>query len=138
MSGDSDGSFSKIVVAVDGSDVSLRAADTAIALGAKYGAELHVVHVVNIDQYLQSLGLYRVSYPKSIKKKVEEVKGESRQWFASIRQNAEKHGVRMQDKVIDSPLSIVAAIIEFAENEKADLVVIDTRGRPGFKRLILG
>ena len=34
--------------------------------------------------------------------------------------------------------SIVAAVVEYAEEHNIDLIVIGTRGRSGFKRLILG
>jgi nucleotide-binding universal stress UspA family protein len=38
-------SFRKILVATDGSEVSLKAARMAVALAARHGAELLVVHV---------------------------------------------------------------------------------------------
>jgi nucleotide-binding universal stress UspA family protein len=132
------GGFRKIVVPVDGSEQSMRAADTAITIAAKYGASLVAIHVANIDQYLQSFGLYRVSYPDSVKKKIEEARAESENWFAKIKKNAESHGISMESKMIDSSLSTVAAIIEFAENAHADLIVIGTRGRTGFSKLLLG
>jgi nucleotide-binding universal stress UspA family protein len=40
--------------------------------------------------------------------------------------------------VIDSPLSVVAAIVNYADREKADLIVIGTRGRSGVSRMLLG
>ncbi len=34
--------------------------------------------------------------------------------------------------------SIVSEIIEFAERENIDLIIMGTRGRTGFKKLLLG
>ncbi len=130
--------ISKIVVPIDGSKNSMEAADYAVKMAEKYGSEVSVVHVVNIDQYLQSLGLYRLSYPDPIKKKVEEAKAEAQKWFAEITSNAEQRKVRVKADVIDSPMSVVAAIVNHADREKADLIVIGTRGRSGISKMLLG
>jgi nucleotide-binding universal stress UspA family protein len=64
--------ISKVVVPIDGSKNSMEAADYAVRMAEKYGSEVAVVHVINIDQNLQLLGVYRLSYPDPIKKKIEE------------------------------------------------------------------
>lgn len=130
--------FSRILVPVDGSETSMRAAEVAVKMAAKHGAELVALHVVNIDQYLQAIGVYRLSYPDPIKKKVEEAKAEAQKWFAEIQRNAEQAKVKVKAEVVDTPLSTVGAIVNYAENEKADLIVIGTRGRSGFAKLLIG
>jgi nucleotide-binding universal stress UspA family protein len=130
--------ISKIVVPIDGSTNSMEAADYAIKMAEKYGAEVSVVHVVNIDQYLQSLGLYRLSYPDPIKKKIEEARAEAQKWFTEITRNAEQRKVRIKADVIDSPMSVVAAIVNYADREKVDLIVIGTKGRSGIGKMLLG
>jgi len=130
--------ISKIVVPIDGSKNSIEAADYAVKMAEKYESEVSVVYVVNIDQYLQALGLYRLSYPDSIKKKVEEAKAEAQKWFAEITKNAEQRRVRVKADVIDSPMSVVSTIVNYADQEKADLVVIGTRGRSGISKMLLG
>ncbi len=130
--------FSKILVPVDGSEGSTRAADLAIGVAKRYGAQIIAVHVVNIDQYLQVLGVYRVGYPDSIKKMIEEAKQEASRWFAEIQRNAEQESVPVKTEVIDTPLSVAGGIVNYAEREKADLIIIGTRGRSGFAKLLLG
>lgn len=130
--------FSKILVPIDGSEMSMQAASLALRVAKRYDAEVIVLHVVNIDQYLQSLGVYRLSYPEPIKKKVEEAKNEAAVWFNEIQRNAEQNNVRTRFEVIDTPLSVVGAIVNFAEQQKADLIIIGTRGRSGFTKLLLG
>lgn len=130
--------ISRIVVPIDGSENSMEAADYAVKMAEKYGSELSVVHVINIDQYLQAFGLYRLSYPDPVKKKVDEGKIEAQKWFTEVTRNAEQRKVHVKTEVIDSPLSVVAAIVNYAESEKADLIVIGTRGHSGISKMLLG
>jgi len=73
--------ISKIVVPVDGSKNSMEAADYAIKMAEKYSAEVALIHVVNLDQTLQLLGIYRLSYPDPIKEKIEAVRAEAQKWL---------------------------------------------------------
>ncbi|HEX6280974.1 MAG TPA: universal stress protein [Nitrososphaera sp.] len=131
--------ISKIVVPIDGSKNSMEAADYALKMAQKYGSKVALVHVVNIDQNLQLLGIYRLSYPDPIKKKVEEARTEAQKWFTEIIRNAEQRRVPInKTDVIDSPMSVVAALVNYAEQEKADLIVIGTRGRSGISKMLLG
>lgn len=127
-----------IVAAVDGSKNSMAAADYAVKMAEKYGASLCVVNVQNMDQYLQSVGLYRLSYPDLVRKKVEEAKAEAQKWFSKIAKDAEERKVRIKTEVIDTPLSTVATIVGYADKQGADLIVIGTKGRSGITKLLLG
>ena len=42
--------FAKILVAIDGSEQSMKAADSAISLADKYNAKLIAVHVIDLSQ----------------------------------------------------------------------------------------
>lgn len=130
--------ISKIVVPIDGSKNSMEAADYALKMAEKYHSEVAVVHVVNIDPNLQLLGIYRLSYPDTIKKTIEEARTEAQKWFTEIIRNAEQKRIRIKTDVIDSPLSVVAALVNYADQEKADLIVIGTRGQSGISRMLLG
>jgi nucleotide-binding universal stress UspA family protein len=50
---------------------------------------------------------------------------------------AEGHGVKVRGELLEAN-STVQALLEFASSEKADLIVVGTRGVTGFKKLILG
>ena len=130
--------ISKIVVPIDGSKNSMEAADYAIKMAEKYGSEVAVLHVVNLDQNLQLLGIYRLSYPDPIKKKIEEAKAEAQKWFTEIIRTAEQRRVRIKTDVIDSPMSVVAAIVNYADQERSELIVIGTKGRSGIGKMLLG
>lgn len=130
--------MSKIVVPVDGSKNSMEAAEYAIEMAERYGSEVALVHVVNIDQNIQLLGIYRLSYPDPIKKRVQDAQAEAQKWFTEIIRTAEQRRIRIKTDVIDSPLSVVAALVNYADQEKAGLIVIGTRGRSGISKMLLG
>ena len=130
--------ISKIVVPIDGSKNSMDAADYAGKMAQKYGSQLSVMHVINIDQNLQLLGIYRLSYPDPIKKKIDEARADVQKWFNEISRNAEDRGISVKTDIVDSPLSVVSTIVNYADQEKADLIVIGTKGRSGISKMLLG
>jgi nucleotide-binding universal stress UspA family protein len=109
----------------------MEAADYAVKMAQKYGSQLSVMHVINIDQNLQLLGIYRLSYPDPIKKKIDEARADMQKWFNEISRNAEHRGISIKTDIVDSPISVVSTIVNYADQEKADLIVIGTKGRSG-------
>jgi nucleotide-binding universal stress UspA family protein len=65
-------------------------------------------------------------------------KQEAQKWFDDISKNAVTNGVKFKTEVVASPTSTVLAIVDYAENNKVDLIVLGTRGRSGFTKLLLG
>jgi nucleotide-binding universal stress UspA family protein len=49
-----------------------------------------------------------------------------------------KINIEIVTEVIIADESIFSEIIEFAERENIDLIIMGTRGRTGFKKLLLG
>ena len=47
--------------------------------------------------------------------------------------------IKFRSEIIEDPFSRVeSAIVNYAESEGVDLIVMGTRGRSGFKRILLG
>ncbi len=130
----------KILVPIDGSDNAFRAASFAIDVAKRYGSELLLIHVSNLNQNLRLLGLYGSPYPSDkVAERVESARLESHPWFERIQKEAEIHGVRVgKSEVIEGPLSIVGEIVNYAEENMVGMIAIGSRGRTGFKRLVLG
>ena len=126
--------FSKILVAVDGSEQSMQAADYAIELAKKYNAQLTALTVSHIR--LSSYGFG--SRPDTIKHDREKEMLESQQWFRTIEEAGTRHNISLKMDLIDSQMSVEGTIVEYAESHSADLIVIGTTGRSGFKKLLLG
>ena len=129
----------KLLVPLDGSEDAFRAASFAIGIAKKYASELSIIHVSNLNQNLQLLGVYGASRPHAIAEHVEGAKKEALPWFEKIKKEAEAQGVKVvNSEVIEGPLSIVGEIIHYAERNGVDLIIMGSRGRTGFKRLVLG
>jgi nucleotide-binding universal stress UspA family protein len=114
------------------------AADYAVKMAERYGSEVAIVHIIHMDQSLQLLGIYGLHNSDLVKKKIEEARVEAQKWFAEISRNAEQRRVPVKTDVIEFPLSIVATIVEYAVSEKAEVIVIGTRGRSGISKMLLG
>jgi nucleotide-binding universal stress UspA family protein len=59
-------------------------------------------------------------------------------WFDEIKSKLRNTNISVTDKIIISVSSIVGEIVGFADKEKVDLIILGTRGRTGFKKLLLG
>ena len=126
--------FSKILVAMDGSEQSMQAAAYAIELANKYNAQLIALTVSHVP--LSSYGLG--SRPDAVKHDKEKEMLESKQWFRNIEEAGIQHNVSLKTDLIDSQMSVEGTIVEYAESKGVDLIVIGTSGRSGFKKLLLG
>ncbi|OIR08633.1 stress response protein NhaX [mine drainage metagenome] len=128
--------YSKILVAVDGSDISTHALKQAIALARNLKAQLRIVHVVDmgwfpiapeLDVDIRMLSAARHGVGESI--------------IAAARDSARQEGFEAETVLLetDTPVQHVAeAIAQEALRWQAGMMVLGTHGRRGFKRLILG
>jgi nucleotide-binding universal stress UspA family protein len=142
------GEFSKILVLVDGSQPSINAADRAIALAKKEkdNPQLLIALYVVFSRvgYAYSpegvFGMDGLTTPNAMKEILENAKKEAQQWFDKIKEkiNMDNNNIQLQPEVVVTATSIVSAIVEYAKNKDVDLIVIGTRGRSGFKKLLLG
>jgi nucleotide-binding universal stress UspA family protein len=107
--------FSKILVAVDGSEHSMNAADYAISFAIKYNSQLVLLYVIPVD-----LGLFGYSPPS-----IEEMKKEGQEFLDKIKLEAVEidMDIQIRSELIASP-SVVGGIVDFAEKENIDLIVV--------------
>jgi len=116
-----------ILVPTDGSDCSERAAAHAIGLAAATGATLHIVHVVD-------LGVLPVDGSGAL---LDELQRAGQQALESVIDRADEADVSsVQASVLSG--TPYRAIVDYADAEDVDLVVMGTHGRTGFDRYILG
>jgi nucleotide-binding universal stress UspA family protein len=136
------GKFSKILITVDGSEQSMDAADYAIVMAKKEdnNAQLIALHVLfSQTGYAYSTNMFGLVTPSSINELLEDAKHEAQQWFDKIKEKLYENGdIQLKTEVVVSPTSVVGAIVDYAERENVDLIVIGSRGRTGFKKLLLG
>jgi nucleotide-binding universal stress UspA family protein len=63
---------------------------------------------------------------------------EAKTWFDKVQEKFDENNMKLRREIIVNPRSLVGAVIDYAEHEGVDLIVMGTRGRSGFKRLLLG
>ena len=63
---------------------------------------------------------------------------DAKSWFGNFNQQAKENNVQLHIELINSPRPVEYVILEYAEEKQIDLIVMGTRGRTGFKKLLLG
>ena len=133
----SDGSH-KILVAVDGSESSLRAADYAIKLAAKEdNARVVLLNILGISTAKQVASSIILA-PTFGLKEYERYKRGAKKWLDKISKRFEEKGIQTIVEIVGGPLPAASSIVNYAENQNVDLIVVGTRGKSGIKKLLLG
>ena len=123
---------SRVVVAVDGSDYSMKAADYAVNLAKNTGAEIIALNIIDISS------IFRILPPATKKELVDIGKQEARRMFQDVEEMATKRGVEIKTEIIETSESVVDAMIRYAEEKKIDLIVVGTKGKSGMTKALLG
>lgn len=124
--------YSKILVGVDGSKESMDAANHAMGLAKKDNAELICLTALQLPSFY---GWSAIESPQEWQKKD---RLQREEWINNIVQTANENKIKIQDKIVESPMSADGAIVNYADKENVDLIVVGTRGRTGFAKKLLG
>lgn len=124
---------SKVLVGIDGSDHSFRAAQYALEISKKYVAKLIAVTVT----YMPAKS--RMSQQEAIEvgAGLSEM-DKAKKWFESFTQSARENKIDLKTEPVNSQRPVDYVILEYAEKEGIDLIVIGTRGRSGLSKIVLG
>ena len=68
---------------------------------------------------------------------LQKVKEDAQKWFNEIKQKSNANGIRLRTGLVISPIEIEDAIVNYADRENVDLVVIGG-GKSGLKERLLG
>ena len=144
-------SFSKILVAIDGSEISMKAAVYAIDIANRKAngvGNVQLIGLTVIDLTKISSSFFATSSGYYGAKELEEKRKEAQQWLDKVEKlaveennndNNDVNNIQFKSEIIEDPISKVgSAIVDYAERENVDLIVIGTRGRTGFKKMLLG
>jgi nucleotide-binding universal stress UspA family protein len=125
--------FSRVLVAIDGSPFAEKALQCAVDLSKKYGAKLIITHVVLRQFYAVTPSEAGVLATTVF---VKEMEAEGRAIIDKAGTYAKAEGADYECKLVQG----VAAeeIIKLATSEKADLIVIGSRGLTEVRAFLLG
>ena len=134
--------ISKILVAIDGSPSSMDAAEDAIEIARKNKSQLIVLYVIDFYKYPYLISSTILAPTFGMEKYMEEKK-EAEKWMDTIkekcRQNNGDTGIKnLKTEIIEGTRPVAATIVEYAESENVDLIIVGSRGRTGFKRMLIG
>ena len=133
--------YSRILVAIDGSTSSIHATDYAISIALKNSSQLFVLYVIDAYEYSR-LSSSIVLAPTFGSEKYLEEKNEAEKLMNKIK---ERFRLKVKDnakfkepktEIVEGVKSIATTIIEYAESENIDLIIIGSRGRTSFKKFI--
>jgi nucleotide-binding universal stress UspA family protein len=133
--------FTRILVAIDGSNESMNAADYAILVAKQYNASLTAISILPQEiRYDYDVEMTDPDMPAApVKGTVELSRHEvEEKLFSEIREKAKENNVDLQTDVIVTGRSIVAEIVTYAESKNFNLIITGTRGKTGLKRMLLG
>ena len=125
----------RILVAVDGSKPSLNASSQAIDIAKKLDAELIAIYVISPDiryNYLEDTITPRLTRALKNVMMVATQRGKTN--VDKVKQKAKEKGVKVKTDVIMGISSVVKEIVEYAEKNKVDMIVVGSRGLSGIKK----
>jgi nucleotide-binding universal stress UspA family protein len=120
----------KILLPIDGSEASFKTARYAITLASRINASIVILHVISIPQFPR--------YFRSIDEYYKKARKEAGNWFDMIKNFPQSKSLEIKTRVIAGAISVVESIVEYADSENVDLIIIGTRGRSRFTKLLLG
>jgi nucleotide-binding universal stress UspA family protein len=131
--------INKILLAMDGSESSFRALKYAIHLAKVEDAEIMLLHVLENVKQGGVIGLRArygdIKIVKAFLKYSEEI---AKRWIEKAKEEARNNDVKLKTEIILDQSSKAQEIVKYAEKNKADVIILGTRGLTRFKKLIVG
>ncbi|HOW46439.1 MAG TPA: universal stress protein [Rubrivivax sp.] len=125
--------YKRILVSTDGSEISRKAAASAVALAKSMGAELLAISVKEPFPYSAISEMQPVP-PQEFFDAQERV---ARQRVQGVVDTAKAEGLACQAHTVEA-LHPWEAILDHAKNQNVDLIVMASHGRRGLSALLLG
>ena len=128
--------FENILVPLDGSEYSIKAVEYAGRMAKGFNSKLIALYILPSSiRYNLSSDNENSEINSQFNQIIQGSYIEAQNWLKDI---AKKIDIEIVTEVIIAKESIVSEIIEFAEQRSIDLIIMGTRGRTGFKKLLLG
>jgi nucleotide-binding universal stress UspA family protein len=135
--------FSRVLVAIDGSISSMHTIDYAISIAMKNNSQLVILYVIDVYKY-PYLPSSIILAPTFGSEKYLEERNEAEGQMNKIKEKYKqktKNNIDSKDlktEIVEGAKSAATTIMEYAESENIDLIIIGSRGKTSFKKLLLG
>ena len=116
------------LLAIDGSDITVKVVDMGIDLARHFDMQLHVLHVIEPYSIPSDLPPYEEMYDYLLKKSNEIVE--------QVVEYAEEKGITVLKNVLEGEPA--KRIIEFIEENSIDLIVMGTLGKSRLEKIFVG
>ena len=135
--------FKKIMVATDGSELTKKAVDSAIEITKLNEAKLYAVHVVAPGDFSITQNEPKASITQNEprdaewKKEIKEhLTTQGKEATAYVENVGKAANIEVESVILEG--NPADEIVDFAEKNEIDLIVMGTLGKTGIKRFLLG
>ena len=126
--------FRKIMVATDGSELVKKAVDTAIEISKLGQTKLYAVHVIPLGDFYSSMPLSIDA--EWIKDMEEHLRIEGEEAITYVENAGRAANVEIEPVILEG--NPANEIVDFAEKNDIELIVMGTHGITGIPRFLLG
>ena len=123
--------YKKILVPLDGSPLAEKALDHAVRMARAFDSEIILFEVVH---FMPIYGSPELVAPLLVDEKQKEL---AEKYLAKIAREIEAKGVKVRS-LVKTGQQVAIEIIDFAKENRVDLIIMSTRGRSGISRWVLG
>jgi nucleotide-binding universal stress UspA family protein len=122
--------YDRVLVPTDGSDPAAAATEHALTIAERFDATVHALYVVDVD------GIAHEAPGLGLDALRDALREEGEAATAAVAERAADRGVDVTEAVIDGLAE--DAIVDYAEGNGIDLIVMGTHGRHGVERYVVG
>ena len=122
--------YDHVLVPTDGSDPAMAATEHALAIAERFEATVHALYVVDVD------GIAHEAPGLGLDALRDALHEEGEAATAAVAERAADRGVDVTEAVIEGLAE--DAIVDYAEGNGIDLIVMGTHGRRGVERYVVG
>ena len=125
--------MNKIIVAVDGSEHSMRAVEKAKEIGKAFGSTIILVHVV------ERIRMYSAESAAVIRSELDIMdkrKSDSRRMLENLKSEFETLGLTVETNSLEG--DVPHELLDFIKATDADLVILGSHGVKGIRQFTLG
>jgi nucleotide-binding universal stress UspA family protein len=126
-----------VITPVDFSDNAKMIAESAIYMAGKFGAELHLVFVVQNFEDYSGFFVPPVNLPNLEKELLESAQQKMEEFAEEYREKAVAAGVKaLHSKVLTGDVS--EELLQYAQDVRSNLIIMGTHGYKGLERIMFG